>query len=539
MRAGGGYNAGKNAILGARAAARQLAGDFVVFVLALDQGTTSSRAIVFDHAGAVVAVSQAEFRQIFPQPGWVEHDPVEIWASQSGVMHAVLAKSGIAARDIVAIGITNQRETTLLWDRATGAPVANAIVWQDRRTAGICDQLRSEGHAPLIAHKTGLVIDAYFSGTKLKWLLDNVPGARVRAMRGELAFGTVDAWLVWQLTGGATHVTDASNASRTMLFDIHRGDWDDELLALLDVPRSVLPRVVASSGVCAEVTLDGARIPVAGIAGDQQAALFGQACHSPGMAKNTYGTGCFMLMNTGQDAVVSTHNLLTTVAWRRDRHSREGGNLASSRANSAASDTGLSYALEGSVFIGGAVVQWLRDGLQVVRSASAIEGLAASVPDTGGVYFVPAFAGLGAPHWDAYARGAILGLTRGSTSAHVARAALESIAYQSADVLRAMQQDSGITLTELRVDGGATANNLLMQFQADVLGVPVVRPRVAETTALGAAYLAGLAVGFWKDEGEVAANWQVERRFEPSMSRERVAELVDGWERAIGRVKSG
>ena len=518
-----------------------------MFVLALDQGTTSSRAIVFDHAGAAAAVSQTEFRQQFPQPGWVEHDPREIWASQSGVMHAVLAKAGIPARDIAAIGITNQRETTLLWDRASGEPLYNAIVWQDRRTADICDRLRAQGHAPMIAQKTGLVIDAYFSGTKLKWLLDNVPNARARAMRGELAFGTVDTWLVWQLTGGGEHLTDASNASRTMLYDIHRGDWDDELLALLDVPRSVLPRVVASSGVCAETMLDGVGIPIGGIAGDQQAALFGQACHAPGMAKNTYGTGCFLLMNTGEQAVVSTHNLLTTVAWKfpvqcaGNRIERGPDSAAVKEARQRAGGMrhdGLHYALEGSVFIGGAVVQWLRDGLKIVRSASEIEGLAASVADNGGVYFVPAFAGLGAPHWDAYARGAISGLTRGSTSAHIARAALESIAYQSADVLHAMEQDAGITLTELRVDGGATANNLLMQFQADVLGVPVVRPRVAETTALGAAYLAGLAVGFWKSVAEVAANWQLDRRFEPQMPREQAAELVAGWERAITRVKS-
>ena len=489
-----------------------------MYVLALDQGTTSSRAIVFDHAGAVVASAQAEFGQIFPKPGWVEHDPMAIWASQSGVLHAVMAKARITGRDITAIGITNQRETTLLWDRATGVPLANAIVWQDRRTADICDRLRAAGHAPMIAQKTGLVIDAYFSGTKLKWMLEHLPGAKERAARGELAFGTVDTWLVWQLTGGAVHVTDASNASRTMLYDIHRGEWDDELLALFGVPRSLLPRVVPSSGVCAEMTLDGAQIPIAGIAGDQQAALFGQACLAPGMAKNTYGTGCFMLMNTGRKPVASTHNLLTTVAWQRG-------------------DT-RDYALEGSVFIAGAVVQWLRDGLKVVRSAAEVEVLATSVPDTGGVYFVPAFAGLGAPHWDPHARGAIVGLTRGTTTAHIARAAIESIAFQSADVLRAMQKDAGITLTQLRVDGGATANNLLMQFQADVLGVPVVRPRVAETTALGAAYLAGLATGYWKDDHEVGTNWQVDRRFVPSMSRDRVAELVAGWNEAVGRVRT-
>ncbi len=518
-----------------------------MFVLALDQGTTSSRAIVFDHAGAAVATSQAEFRQIFPQPGWVEHDPREIWASQSGVMHAVLAKAGIGARDIAAIGITNQRETTLLWDRATGEPLANAIVWQDRRTADICERLAADGHGPLIAQKTGLVIDAYFSGSKLKWLLDNVPQARTRALRGELAFGTVDSWLVWQLTGGASHLTDATNASRTMLYDIHRGDWDDELLRLLDIPRAVLPTVVASSGVHAEATVDGVRIPIGGIAGDQQAALFGQACHTPGMAKNTYGTGCFLLMNTGEQAVASTHNLLTTVAWqmpvmcagsRIERGPDSAATKDAQRRATGMRHDGMHYALEGSVFIGGAVVQWLRDGLKIVRSASEIEALAASVDDNGGVYVVPAFAGLGAPHWDPHARGAIFGLTRGSTSAHIARAALESIAYQSADVLRAMEQDAGITLTELRVDGGATANNLLMQFQADVLGVPVVRPRVAETTALGAAYLAGLAVGFWKNTEEVAANWQVDRRFEPSLPRARVDALTDGWNAAVARVKT-
>ena len=488
------------------------------FILALDQGTTSSRAIVFDAAGKIRGSAQQEFRQIFPQPGWVEHDATEIWATQSGVMHEALAKAGVAARDVAAVGITNQRETTVVWDRATGRPIANAIVWQDRRTAALCDELRAAGKAPLIAAKTGLVVDAYFSGTKVKWLLDNVAGARARAERGELAFGTIDSWLVFQLTGGRTHVTDASNASRTMLFDIRRGDWDDELLALLDVPRSVLPRVVASSGVCAETSLDGVRVPIAGIAGDQQAALFGQACLAPGLAKNTYGTGCFLLLNTGPDAVASRNNLVTTVAWKRgDR---------------------LDYALEGSVFIAGAVVQWLRDGLQIIRSAADVEPLAASVADNGGVYFVPAFAGLGAPHWDPYARGSIFGLTRGTTAGHLARAALESIAFQSADVLDAMQKDAGITLAELRVDGGATANDLLMQFQADVLGVPVVRPQVLETTALGAAYLAGLAVGYWKSVEEIAANWRVDRRFEPSMPRERVAELRAGWEKAVSRAKA-
>jgi len=487
------------------------------FVVALDQGTTSSRAIVFGHDGRPVASAQAEFRQIFPQPGWVEHDPAEIWASQSGVLHAALAKAGIGARDVAALGITNQRETTLLWDRATGKPVHNAIVWQDRRTAGICDVLREAGHAGRIAAQTGLVVDAYFSGTKLKWLLDNVPGARERAQRGELAFGTVDTWLVWQLTGGRVHVTDATNASRTMLYDIHAGDWDDGLCALLDVPRAVLPGVVPSSGVCATAQLEGVDVPIAGIAGDQQAALFGQACHAPGLAKNTYGTGCFLLMNTGREAVASRNSLVTTVAWQRAGTTE--------------------YALEGSVFIGGAVVQWLRDGLKIIRHAADVEALARTVDDNGGVYFVPAFAGLGAPHWDAYARGAMFGLTRGASGGHLARAALESIAYQSADVLAAMEKDAGLTLAELRVDGGATASNLLMQFQADLLGVPVVRPKVHETTALGAAYLAGLAVGFWSSSDDVRANWQVDRTFEPAMSRDRAASLRAQWDRAVARAK--
>jgi len=487
------------------------------FILALDQGTTSSRAIVFDEAGGIRGSAQQEFRQIFPQPGWVEHDATEIWATQSGVMHEALAKAGVQARDVAAIGITNQRETTLVWERKSGRPIANAIVWQDRRTAAMCDELRAAGNAALIAEKTGLVIDAYFSGTKLKWLLDNVPDARALAARGELAFGTIDSWLIFQMTEGRVHVTDATNASRTMLFDIRSGDWDDELLALFDVPRSVLPQVVASSGVCAETTLDGVPVPIAGIAGDQQAALFGQACLTPGLAKNTYGTGCFLLMNTGTSAVASRNNLVTTVAWKREGV--------------------LDYALEGSVFIAGAVVQWLRDGLQIIRSAPDIEALAASVGDNGGVYFVPAFAGLGAPHWDSYARGSVFGMTRGTTAGHLARAALESIAFQSADVLDAMQKDAAITLSELRVDGGAAANDLLMQFQADVLGVPVVRPQVVETTALGAAYLAGLAVGYWTSDADVVANWRVDRRFEPSMSRDRVAEMRARWEKAVERAK--
>jgi glycerol kinase len=489
----------------------------MALVLALDQGTTSSRAILFGRDGVPRAVAQQEFRQIFPQPGWVEHDATEIWATQSGVMHEVLAKARASARDIVAIGITNQRETTVVWDRATGRPIANAIVWQDRRTAPMCDELRAAGHAQTFAVRTGLVLDAYFSGTKLRWLLDHVDGARARAARGELAFGTIDAWLVWNLTGGRVHCTDASNASRTLLYDIHRGDWDDELLRILDVPRSVLPQVVDSSGACATTRLADHDVPIAGIAGDQQAALFGQACVSPGLAKNTYGTGCFLLLNTGSQAVASRNNLVTTVAWQRDGR--------------------LEYALEGSVFIGGAVVQWLRDGLMIVRSAAEIEALAASVPDNGGVYLVPAFAGLGAPHWDAYARGAMFGLTRGSTRAHIARAALEGIAFQSAEILEAMQRDANITLSELRVDGGAAANDLLMQFQADILGVPVVRPEVLETTALGAAYLAGLAVGFWESTDDIARNIRIDRRFEPAMPRERASELRAQWSKAVERSK--
>jgi glycerol kinase len=485
------------------------------FVLALDQGTTSSRAIVFDAAGSVRAVAQQEFTQYFPQPGWVEHDPTEIWATQSGVMHEALAKAGVGARDITAIGITNQRETTIVWERASGRPIAPAIVWQDRRTAPLCDELRAAGHAPLFARKTGLVLDAYFSGTKLRWLLDNVDGARARAERGELAFGTIDTWLIWNLTGGRVHCTDPSNASRTLLFDIHAGQWDDELLALLGVPRAVLPLVVPSSGVCANASIDGVDIPIAGIAGDQQAALFGQACIAPGMAKNTYGTGCFLLLNTGKAAVTSRNNLLTTIAWQR-------GGVTD-------------YALEGSVFIGGAVVQWLRDGLKIIRTAADVDVLARSVPDNGGVYLVPAFAGLGAPHWDAYARGAIFGLTRGASGGHIARAALEAIAFQSADVLAAMEKDAGITLTELRVDGGATANDLLLQFQADILGVPVVRSRVRETTALGAAYLAGLAVGYWKSDADITSHWQADRRFEPAMPRARAAAVRADWERAVSR----
>jgi glycerol kinase len=487
------------------------------FILALDQGTTSSRAIVFDHRGSIVAMARQEFRQIFPRPGWVEHDANEIWATQSAVAAEVLKKAGLASTDVAAIGITNQRETTVVWDRQTGQPISPAIVWQDRRTAGICDRLRKAGHAATIRRKTGLVLDAYFSATKLQWILQHVPGAKARARAGELAFGTIDSWLVWNLTGGRVHVTDASNASRTMLFNLTTGEWDDELLRLFGVPRALLPTVRASSEVYGECTLWGGAVPIAGMAGDQQAALFGQGCTRPGMVKNTYGTGCFMLKHTGAKPVFSKNHLLTTVAWRI------GGRTE--------------YALEGSIFIAGAVVQWLRDGLGLVKTAGEVEALAAQVPDNGGTYLVPAFAGLGAPHWDQYARGLIAGLTRGTTAAHLARAALEGIAYQVHDILRAMHSDSGIRLKELRVDGGACANDLLMQFQADMLGVPVVRPRVAETTALGAAYLAGLAVGYWKDPAEIAAQWQIDRRFVPAMKPATRRRLLAGWEKALARAK--
>ena len=487
-------------------------------ILALDQGTTSSRAIVFDHAGTIVAVAQKEFPQIFPRPGWVEHDPSDIWSSQSGVAAEALAKANLSAADVAAIGITNQRETTLVWDRTTGQPVYNAIVWQDRRTAPMCDRLRARKLDRVIRKKTGLVIDAYFSGTKVQWILQNVKGARARAKAGALAFGTVDSWLIWNLTGGQVHVTDASNASRTMLFDIAKGDWDAELLKIFDVPRSMLPEVRSSSEVYGQTTLFGAPIPIAGIAGDQQAALFGQACTRPGMAKNTYGTGCFMLMNTGTKRIASKHNLLTTVAWRIDGRTE--------------------YALEGSIFIAGAVVQWLRDGLEFFRSSPDVEALAASVPSSDGVYLVPAFAGLGAPHWDQYARGTIVGLTRGTTKAHIARAALEGIALQTMDVLKAMEADAGIRLKELRVDGGASANDLLMGLQADLLNVPVVRPKVAETTALGAAYLAGLAVGYWKNQADIARQWQVDKRFTPAMKAATRNRIGKEWQRALGRAKA-
>lgn len=488
------------------------------YILSLDQGTTSSRAIVFDRRGSIKAVAQKEFRQVFPKPGWVEHDAGEIWSTQAGVATEALAKAGLKPADIAALGITNQRETTVVWDRRTGEPISHAIVWQDRRTAAACDRLKAQGHAALIRRKTGLVVDAYFSGTKLRWILDHVKGARKRAEAGDLAFGTIDSWLVWKLTNGKRHVTDVSNASRTMLFNLQTCDWDADLLRLLDIPRAVLPEVRSSSEVYGEAELLGAPIPIAGIAGDQQAALFGQVCAQPGMVKNTYGTGCFMLMNTGAKPIPSKNNLLTTVAWRIGNRTE--------------------YALEGSIFIAGAVVQWLRDGLGIIKSSSDVEPLAAQVADTHGVYLVPAFAGLGAPHWDQYARGLIAGLTRGTTAAHLARAALEGIAYQVADVLHAMEADAKIRLKELRVDGGACANNLLMQFQADLLGVPVVRPKVPETTALGAAYLAGLAVGYWKNQKEIAALWQMDRRFKPAMKPAQRAALLAGWNKALARSKA-
>ncbi len=490
------------------------------FILALDQGTTSSRAILFDHDGRAVASAQREFRQHFPQPGWVEHDAADIWSTQIGCAGEALARAGATGDDLAAIGVTNQRETTVLWERASGRPVAPAIVWQDRRTADACAALRATGLEAEITQRTGLLLDPYFSGTKLAWLLDHVPGARARAERGELAFGTVDSWLIWNLTRGAVHATDVSNASRTLLFNIHALDWDDRLLEALRVPRALLPAVTASSAVVGHSAeaLPGGAVPIAGNAGDQQAATFGQACFEPGMAKNTYGTGCFLLLNVGTRPQPSANRLLSTVGWRLG-------------------DGSCSYALEGSVFIGGAVVQWLRDGLGLIARSEDVEALAAQVPDAGGVSLVPAFTGLGAPYWDADARGLIIGLTRGSSRAHIARAALESIALQSAELLQAMQRDARQPLRELRVDGGAARNDLLMQFQADVMGVPVVRPRVTETTALGAAYLAGLAVGFWRDCDEIAALWQAERRFEPQWSDDRRAAAIDTWQRAVQRAR--
>ena len=494
------------------------------YILALDQGTTSSRAILFDRAGRVAGTAQKEFRQIFPQPGWVEHDASEIWQSQLDVAREVLRRENIPASRIAAVGITNQRETTVLWDRKTGQPITNAIVWQDRRTATRCDELRAQGKAALIQKKTGLVIDSYFSGTKLEWMLDHVPGARARAEKGELAFGTVDAWLIWNLTGGPSggvHATDASNASRTMLFNIHTMDWDDALLALLKIPRAVLPKVVPSSGEIGRTasSLLGAALPIAGVAGDQQAATFGQACFAPGMAKNTYGTGCFMLMNTGTAAVPSRNRLLTTVAWQGPQGQP-------------------CYALEGGVFMAGATIQWLRDGLEIIRSAPEVQALAASVPDTGDVYLVPAFTGLGAPEWDGHARGTLVGLTRGTTRAHIARAALEAITLQVADVFDAMTRDARLPLRELRVDGGASRNDLLMQMQADFLGVPVMRPQVTETTALGAAYLAGLASGFWRDAKEISGQWQVDRRFEPAMAAPTRRARLARWHEAVDRARA-
>ena len=485
------------------------------YVLALDQGTTSSRAIVFDQTGAIRAVAQKEFTQIFPQAGWVEHDPREIWASQIGVAVEALARAQITAADVAAIGITNQRETTIVWDRETGEPIHNAIVWQDRRTADYCERLKAQGAGPTIQAKTGLLIDAYFSASKIRWLLDHVPDAKARAAAGKLAFGTVDTWLLWNLTRGAAHVTDVTNASRTMLFNIHTLDWDAELLRIFDVPRELLPTVRSSSEIYGHAAQ--LRAPIAGIAGDQQAALFGQMCREPGMSKNTYGTGCFLLQNVGTSPTQSTQQLVTTVAWQI------GGRTA--------------YALEGSVFIGGAVVQWVRDGLGLVRTAPEIEPLAKSVADNGGVYLVPAFAGLGAPHWDPYARGTIVGITRGTTAGHIARAALESVAYQVADLLDAMRADSRIALKELRVDGGAAANDMLMQFQADLLGVPVVRPEITETTSLGAAYLAGLATGFWPSLEALSGQWRVERRFDPVMARSAAQELRARWAAALQRSK--
>lgn len=468
------------------------------YILALDQGTSSSRAIVFDHEGNCCSVAQMEFTQYFPQPGWVEHNPMEIWSSEAAVIAEAITKLGVNGLDIAGIGITNQRETTIVWDAETGVPVYNAIVWQDRRTSAFCDSLKELGLVDKIREKTGLIIDAYFSGTKIKWILDNVPGAREKAEAGKLRFGTVDSWLVWQLTRGEVHVTDVTNASRTMLFNINTLEWDDELLSMLGIPRSMMPAVKSSSEVYGytKTTIFAHEVPIAGIAGDQQSALFGQMCTEPGSVKNTYGTGCFLLMNTGTKPILSKNNLLTTVAWKIGAE--------------------VSYALEGSIFVGGSVVQWLRDGLGVIRSSSEVEALAASVPDNGGVYFVPALTGMGAPYWDQYAHGVICGITRGTTAAHIARAALEGIAFQTMDIVHAMEKDAGVPLAELKVDGGASRNNLMMQFQADILGARVVRPKVTETTALGAAYLAGLAVEYWSSLEEIKAQWQVERVFRPS-----------------------
>jgi len=485
------------------------------YILALDQGTTSSRAILFDQHGNIHSSAQKEFTQFYPKPGWVEHDPEEIWSSQYSVMAEALAKVNVQTSDIAGIGITNQRETTIVWDRETGQPIYNAIVWQDRRTAAFCDQLKASGHEDMIRSKTGLIIDAYFSASKLKWILDTVAGARQRAIAGKLAFGTVDSWLCWKLSGGKLHITDVTNGSRTMLMNIHTCQWDKELMQLFDIPESILPEIKPSSKIygVTEAVVRHSNIPIAGIAGDQQAALFGQMCTSPGMVKNTYGTGCFMLMNTGTKAVESKNNLLTTVAWKIDNK--------------------VEYALEGSIFIAGAVVQWLRDGMEFIRTSPEVEELATKVNSSEGVYMVPAFAGLGAPHWNQHARGSVFGLTRGTTKAHVARACLESIAYQTFDVLKAMEIDAGISIKELRVDGGATQNNLLMQFQSDILQVAVVRPEVYETTALGAAYLAGIAVGYWDSVHTVQQQWKQNARFVPALPQENVQTLLKGWQRAV------
>lgn len=488
------------------------------YIMALDAGTTSNRCILFNKAGEICSVAQKEFAQYYPRPGWVEHDANEIWATQLGVALSAMNKVGARAEDIAAIGITNQRETTIVWDSETEEPVYNAIVWQDRRTSEYCDRLKAEGKAEWIREKTGLIIDAYFSATKIKWILDNVPGARERAEKGKLMFGTVDTWLIWRLTRGEVHVTDPSNASRTMLFNIRTLQWDKELLKLFDIPASMMPEVRSSSEVygATKTTIFAHKVPIAGIAGDQQAALFGQMCVEPGSVKNTYGTGCFLLMNSGEKPIASKNNLLTTIAWKIGDK--------------------VNYALEGSIFVGGSVVQWLRDGLGIIRSSSEVEALAASVPDTGGVYFVPALTGLAAPHWDQYARGAISGISRGTTAAHIARAALEGIAYQTLDIVGAMQRDSGITLRELKVDGGAARNNLLMQFQSDLLDTRVIRPGVTETTALGAAYLAGLAVGYWGSIDEIRQQWQAEHVFEPTADRSQIGKAVAGWEDAVRRV---
>ena len=490
------------------------------YILALDQGTSSSRAIVFDETGATCAVAQKEFRQIFPRSGWVEHDPHEIWSSQASVIAEAITTLDINGLNIAGIGITNQRETTIVWDSDTEEPIYNAIVWQDRRTSDYCDKLKSEGVTEMIRRKTGLIIDAYFSATKIKWILDNVPGARERANKGKLLFGTVDTWLIWRLTRGEVHVTDVSNASRTMLFNINTLQWDDELLKMFDIPRSMMPEVRSSSEIYGhtKTTIFAHKVPIAGIAGDQQAALFGQMCIEPGMVKNTYGTGCFLLMNSGDKPIISQNNLITTVAWKIGDK--------------------VNYALEGSIFVGGSVVQWLRDGLGVIKSSSEVEELAARVPDTNGVYFVPALTGLGAPWWDQYARGTIVGISRGTTTAHIARAALEGIAFQTMDITAAMSRDAGLPLRELKVDGGASRNNLLMQFQADILGTRVIRPRVVETTALGAAYLAGLAVGYWSSVEQIRKQWHVDRIFEPTWDETAISKARDGWEDAVKRTLS-